>query len=139
MSKQWKANEYLLDQGKIKEIKRGRRSAENIAFLVDAVANGVKFSDFTPAETTTPQGETVVKNVAKPAGSSNIDNFNEGFVRYPEDENWIVREKGANGKIRSLREACQNCRYSLAGHLCQNPVIVKRDGSGSIGVTIERG
>ncbi len=131
-----KANDWLLKNGHIKEIKRGRRSAENTALLNQAFADGVKFSDYTPAETTNEAGETVVKNVASPQTREIADIF----IRYPgpngneymSNSVWKVTVDGKEVKrsdkdIKNdwggMRSACNNCGLSLVGHQCHTPVI----------------
>jgi len=149
VGKMYKGNDFLLLTGRIEKITRGRMSSENKAFLAEAVAAGVKFSNFTPTEAVNSSGNTVIKNTS-PRASSNIDNFAEEFVRYPgahggiygANEVWKVTLP--NGKtlptpngMGGLRETCANCRLSLVGHMCQTPQIDTIE-FGRVSVTIER-
>lgn len=131
-----KANDWLLKEGHIKEITRGRRSLANINHLMTAYQAGTRFSDWEPKETVnTTTGETRVVNTVKAAGGSQIDNYNEPFIRYPgEMDSYTVTD--SQGNKRSLKEACNNCGLSLVGHTCNNPVIVRKDGTGSTKVNI---
>lgn len=143
-----KANDYLLKHGHIKEIKRGRRSVENTSILNQAFAEGVKFSDYTPSESTNEAGETVIKNVAKPQTM-----VTEPFIRYPGPSGneyaansiWKVTVDGnevkrSDNDIKNdwggLRNTCNNCGWSLVGHQCHTPVI-SIDGK-SVPVAVER-
>lgn len=127
MTKVWKANEWLLNEGHIEKITRGRRSTINIQRLTEAAQAGVKFSDFEPVESTNASGEKVIKNSRTTAQTSNIENYNEPFIRYEGgDERWTVLDE--SGNKRTLREACMNCHYSLVGHTCDSPRIVTLSG-----------
>lgn len=148
--KTYKAKEYLLEQGKIDAITRGRMSNANKEFLAQAAEAGVQFSDFKATETTNASGEKVIKNSAPRAGTSQIDNINEEFVRFAGPSGGIAQANTVwktmlNGKEVNkpdkdghggLKTVCNNCRYSLVGHTCNSPTITI-DGI-EVLVTIER-
>lgn len=125
------ANEWLLAQGHIQEITRGRRSRENTQHLTDAYNSGTRFRDFEPVESKNSQGETVTKNAVK--ATSQIENFAQAYIRYPgptgneanANSVWAVKVDGKTlptpDDYGGLREVCFNCRLSLVGHTCDNP------------------
>lgn len=141
-----KAKEWLKANGHIDAITRGRISGVNHGLLADAHANGQKFSDWEPKETTNASGEKVVKN-ATPKGTDS-QGIGEAFIRYPSatsgdpDESWVAIEI-ESGIKRSMREACGGCGLSLVGHRCNDPRIVPTaksiiDQEGHVRVRIER-
>lgn len=139
-----KANEWLLANGHIKAITRGRMSRENIAILTAAWdnGNGVKFSDF-------PKGKVTVQLEATEDAPAQVEykrdaNAGTGYsadgtpveiapYRYTEDEFHAVQADGTN---RSLREVCQHCGVSLVQCYCGSPSIVAMDGKGHVSVSI---
>lgn len=152
MPRTYKAKEYLLEQGKIDAITRGRMSNANKEFLAEAAASGIQFSDFKATETTNASGEKVIKNTSPRLGTSQIDNINEEFVRYPGPSGGIAQANtvwkilGPNGKEVNkpdkgghggLKTICNNCRLSLVGHMCNTPVITLANME-VVAVTIER-
>ena len=121
--------QWLLSEGHIKEAGRGRISAENLARIQKAHESGVRFSDWQPSNTEIHAGNAVTKNSVP----ENLTG--EYTLRYSEDEYKVIE---ANGTVRSLKEACNNCSVSLVQCGCGAPRIVARDGSRSVLVSIVR-
>lgn len=145
--KTYKANNWLLENGYITEIKRGRRSRENVERLNEAVLNNVTFSDYTPVEIKKEDGTTVTKNAAKPQTHTEAG---EVFIRYGGPTG---NEVGANSVWKvtlpdgkelkpdkndygGLRTGCAGCRLSLVG--CKCPIPTVHHGGKVVRVTIER-
>lgn len=139
-----KAKVALVEAGIIKTAGRGRISADGHSWLQARYEDGVRFSDWPKGkvvvtkteQTATKPAESTAK-VIRTAGAGTDNSVAElAPYRFTEDEFKAV-EKDTNIE-RSLRSACNNCRVSLVVCYCPNPVIVKRDGSGSVEVTIKR-
>lgn len=139
-----KAKVALVEAGIIKSAGRGRISAEGHAWLKKQHDAGKRFSDWPKGEITVTKTEakgdkpamSTVK-VTRAATDSNANTVAElAPYRYTEEE-FMAVEKGTNIE-RSLRSACNGCRMSLVVCWCPVPHIVKRDGSGSVEVTIKR-
>lgn len=131
-----KAKEWLLANGHIQAITRGRISSANKALIEDAVRKGAKIEGYSvstaPVKADTPQ---VVSKVATTTEKTIAD---LPPYRYPEDE-FVAFERDNGKKVtRSLRCACNKCRQSLVVCWCEEPAIVARDGRGSVRVYIER-
>lgn len=123
-----KAREWLVQQGLARGT-RGKFSTAAHAALKKAIADGTTFSDY-------PKGDAPVKvKDSKPTGDGT------GIVdlapyRYEESD---YRAVEVDTKVeRSLRSACNRCSVSLVVCWCEQPIIVARDGSGSVAVRIER-
>ena len=136
-----KAKVALVNAGIIKSAGRGRISADGHAWLKQQHDAGQRFSDWpkgkvevTKTEKAGKPAESKVKVIKAETGGSEIAEL--APYRYTEEE-FMAVEKGTNIE-RSLRCACNNCRVSLVVCYCPNPMIVKRDGSGSVEVTIKR-
>lgn len=138
-----KAKVALVEAGIIKTAGRGRISADGHAWLKARYDEGERFSDWpkgnvvvTKTEHPDKPAESTVK-VIRTAGSGTEKTIADiPPYRFTEEE-FMAVEKGTNTE-RSLRSACNNCRVSLVMCYCPNPMIVKRDGSGSVEVTIKR-
>lgn len=116
------AKEWLKANGHIAEVTRGRISNDNHKRLLDAVSNGVKFTDYPKGgkvvKTTT--GETTTETYVKaPAPTGEV--ISELYFRYNEKD-WQAVTK--SGKIHGMREACNNCHLSLVGHTCDSPSVL---------------
>lgn len=129
-----KAKEWLKANGHVKEVTRGRISTANHALLAQAVADGVKLSDYAPKEVIGTKGETRVKNVS-PIAATGEKVIRELLITYPEDSFKAVQ---LDGKERGMREVCHTCHVSLVGHVCAEPAIVALDASGDVRVNIVR-
>jgi hypothetical protein len=112
------AKEWLKANGHIAEVTRGRISNENHKRLLAAVAGGTKFTDYPKGGTVvaTPTGETTYIKPAAPTGET----IAQLYYRYDENTHQAVTK---SGKIHGMREACNNCGYSLLGHLCDDPSV----------------
>ena len=126
--KVWKSSEWLLKKGHIKAITRGRRSDDIHKVLSQAVADGVKFSDYTPKVSKKRNGETRIINTS-PAAAPGEKTIADISFFYPEAE-WEAFEV-ESGKSRSVREACQQHRASLTTHPCPGAIITSVDGDPS--------
>jgi len=131
--------QFLLKEGKIKEAGRGRISGANMAFIEQAYANGQRFSDWEPVKSEKVDA-AVNKKAKQPLVKENIST--EFRVYWPEDEYNAIEIRKGKRIIRSMREACNNCRASLVQCSCyaykRTPRIVAFDGRGSVEVSIER-
>lgn len=133
-----KANEWLLDNGFIQEITRGRRSTENNIRLHEAYESGVRFSDWEPKESTDSKGNYKTVN-ATPVqnGSKEIADI---VLRYDKRE-WQATAI-VNGKSVDvgMAEICTNCQTLSAGatvasltvHHCHAPSV--RTCPGALGI-----
>lgn len=150
-----KAKEWLLKQGLIAEIARGRISLANHEALRKAAESGVEFSDW-------PKGkvETVIRKTASDTGAVAITeqvtrvirnkDTTAGKVieeiapyRFTEDTHEVWEETASGKRVkRSLKEVCQYCRVSLVQDICdlagRNPSIVSATQMGHVDVTIVR-
>lgn len=135
-----KKKAWLYKQGHILTNGRGRTPSVSVkdgrpvaAILEEAVKNGVVFSDFSV--------DNVVRNstgeatkVIKPKVES------DGFVEpapYRFDERLFMAIETGTKRVRSMREACNNCRVSLVVCYCEIPRIVAIPPMmGSVAVTI---
>lgn len=120
-----KAKEWLKANGHIAEVTRGRISNDNHKRLLDAVAKGVKFSDYPKGGTvvTAPTGESTYVKPAKPSETDGIAILRP--YRYPDEHNWqAVPTAGTIYGITSfgMREVCK-CGNSLVACYCDQPVI----------------
>jgi hypothetical protein len=113
------AKEWLKANGHIAEVTRGRISNDNHKRLLAAVAEGVKFSDYPKGGTVvvTPTGESTY---VKPATVEEVG-IPDLYYRYDEHAWKAVAE---DGTIYGMREACNNCGYSLVGHKCNSPSVL---------------
>lgn len=141
-----RAKAWLVSQGHILKDGRGRMPLKSVkdgqsipAILESARKSGVTFSDWPKGQivtTKTDEGKTeiTVKRDATTTGEKVVAEIPE--YRYTE-EDFKAIEIGSK-KVRSLREACNNCRVSLVICWCEQPKIVATDGRGSVLVQIVR-
>lgn len=145
-----KAKEYLLQEGKISAITRGRISNDNHAFLKKAWEGGVRFSDWAP------KGESPTADSSKPkressavgkGTSSQPKTIAEIHIPFPESEYIAFERRGGKRHLRSMRSACTNCRVSLVACGCFASGMPARivaedgrgpDGSGSVLVYLDK-
>jgi hypothetical protein len=124
--------DYLASLGLAKP-GRGKFSNEAKAALEKAIANGMEFSDGTPA----------VKPV-KPKATEDTDSAPKGVL--PENaevilsnehryygKRWHAEVDGKRIEV-SEKSACGNCRYSLIGHVCNDPMVISPKGYGFVSV-----
>jgi hypothetical protein len=127
-----KARDWLVQKGLAKGT-RGKFSAAAHAALQDAIANGEKFSDY-------PKGDAPVKATKVKPSKGETPRESTGIVDlapYRFEENSYRAVEVESGVERSLRSACNTCRVSLVVCYCTDPIIVARDGGGSVSVRIE--
>lgn len=135
-----KPKEYLVKHGHLKEVARGRLSREHIAIIEKAVAEGVCIEGYSIGQSK----DTAAPVAVKAKATSNKDVIEPAPYTYPESEYQAVEFRNGKRVIRSMRECCNTCytltrvHVSLVGHVCDNPMIVAHDGSGSVPVQIER-
>lgn len=134
--KVWRAKEYLVSLGILKKEGRGRMSQEAHDALEHALAEGIQFSNY-PKSDVTVQTKTGTKTVKKV--STAPAEIGDVTYIYPEHAFKAVQ---ANGKVRSMREICRPCGFSLVVCTCayysRTPRIVSLDGRGDVDVSIER-
>ena len=123
-----KAKQALLKAGRIKAITRGRISVDNHQWLAEQYAAGVRFSDWEPKQSGEPSKTKAVGKVKRLTEVS--AEFYIESIFWPEN---LYKAVDENGKERSMREVCNNCRYSLVVCHCGKPVIL-----GDTRVTIVR-
>lgn len=128
--------DYLVDLGLAKP-GRGKFSNDAKAALAKADAQGYEFLDgpSPKGNGSGPIKSTVKKEKSAPTGdTSGIAEL--APYRFEESDYRAVET--VSGIERSLRSACNGCRVSLVVCWCAEPVIVARDGNGSVPVRIER-
>ena len=129
--------EWLVKNGHLDKVGRGRLSREHIALIEKAVAAGVKIDGYTveskpKATATGPDKPTAVvkreshdpNRIVEPAD-----------YRYP--ENGYRAFEVETGVERSMRSACNGCSLSLVMCYCEVPTIVATDGGGSVAIEIK--
>ena len=131
MSKTWQKKDWLKANGFIKEVTRGRISGENHKRLSEAVANGVKFSDYTAVKTeavektskgTTTKTVRVIRDGSEsPSVPGDTAWISMHDMRFPEAEYIAISE---TGEKFGMREACNNCHLSLLNHKCESPSVL---------------
>jgi hypothetical protein len=115
-----KAKEWLLKNGHIKEITRGRISRDNHALIEDAVRKGAQIEGFSVS--TAPTKDEKPAAVTKvPMVSAEKVIYDIGPERYVESE-WVayIHEDGKQKEI-GLRTVCNTCGASLTYHVCESP------------------
>ena len=135
--------QHLLNAGKITAITRGRISLENLKWLEEEYGRGVRYSDWSPDGPVSSKSKPVANTVSQTARNTEISSgISESTEFYPESQYVAYVWNDGKKEIRSMREACNNCRVSLIGCGCatvgREPVIVSRDGRKSVPVVIER-
>lgn len=112
-----KPKEWLKKEGFITEIGRGRLSAENIARIKEAVANGVVIEGYSVSK---PTVET-----AKPATVERDKTFT-GVADVPDEvrraEDWEAFDDTGNRLAVGIKGVCGNCRSSFTYCRCKYPV-----------------
>jgi hypothetical protein len=123
--------QWLMANGHISEIKRGRVSRDHEALIQKAVAAGAKIEGYSASS---KDSETVVtKDIQPETGVAELAPY-----RFTEEEYKAVEFRNGKKVERSLRSACNLCRVSLVVCYCPEPRIVAHDGGGSVRVYIER-
>lgn len=130
MTKIWKRKEWLLSEGHIAEITRGRISLDNQERCEEAARNGVKFSDLTVKSVAGV--ETVTK--ATYQTEKHIPDIPD--ARYPVETTRVYTMDGALTKANT-RAACFNCSVSLAYCTCDAPRAIVSNSSGYVPVRLE--
>lgn len=117
-----KPKEWLLKNGHIKEITRGRISRENHALIEDAVRNGVSIEGYSVSTARPADSEdTPEPIITKAKVSSEKVVADIGPERYREDETvGYIHQDGQQVEV-SLRTVCNTCRASLTYHVCESP------------------
>jgi hypothetical protein len=134
-----KANKWLLDNGHITEITRGRMRLENIALLNQAVAEGVEFSDFPKGKVevlleATHDAPAVLTYKREDGYASNGEIAEIAPYLYNHDTH--AAYEVVSGQKRSLREVCANDGVSLVQCTCGAPKVVSTNGLGHVAVRI---
>lgn len=115
-----KAKEWLLKNGHIKAITRGRISLENRALIEEAVRNGANIEGYSVSTAPVKDETPAVVTKAAPVSSEKIIH-DIGPERYDERE-WIafIYEDGKQKEI-GIRSVCATCGASLTYHVCESP------------------
>ena len=117
-----KPKEWLLKNGHIKEITRGRMSREHISLIENAVRNGASIEGY-GVSTTAPAEKSAPVKVEKVGTDPNrILDIPEFPVR---DEREWQGYANVNGKIRDIgmRTVCNTCNNSLSYCGCKSPIV----------------
>ena len=127
-----RAKEYLLANGRFKEIGRGRFSLDNHAFLKAAYDKGERFTDWPKGDVVESKGkdEKPVIRVKRDPKLANGEKVIQDFVVFYERD--AYKAVAGNGKVYGMAEVCNNCRVSLVQCHCGKPTIL-----GDITVTIK--
>jgi len=117
-----KPKEWLKKEGFITEVGRGRLSAENIARIKEAVANGAVIEGYSatarPSVTTgKPAPETTVTRDVSSTGVVDVPDM----VRDPRD--WDAYDDNGKPFAIGIKGCCENCRSSVTYCRCPYPVL----------------
>lgn len=119
-----KPKEWLLKNGHIKEITRGRMSREHISLIENAVKNGETIEGYSRSTAPIKPVVSVGKAVSKTEKSNGT-----GIVAIPDSplRNETMWEAYANvdGKIKviGMRTVCNTCKNSLTYCPCKSPLV----------------
>lgn len=138
-----KAKEWLVSNGFLKEVTRGRISSENHARLAES---GKAFSDWPKGvvmvneETNKTTGETEEKVTYHRTDGYGANGNPVDIAPYVYNLTTHAAYEdttdGSKGKRRSLKEVCFNDGVSLVQCTCGAPKVVARNGHGYVDVTI---
>lgn len=127
--------EWLVKNGHLDKIGRGRLSREHIALIEKAVAEGASIEGYSVTKSVATGPEKPAAVVKREAHDPNRI-VEPAEYRYPEN-GYRAFEVGT-GVERSMRCACNGCMLSLVMCYCDTPSIVARDGGGSVAIEIRR-
>lgn len=120
-----KPKEWLMKNGHIKEIGRGRLSAANIALIKEAVSNGVMIEGYSvtkPLITHDSHRERVANTVTVERTTSET-----GMVDVPEPvrmaDEWDAFDDTGKRFDIGIKGVCENCRSSVTYCRCKFPVL----------------
>lgn len=116
-----KPKEFLLKNGHIKEITRGRLSRDNIALIEEAVKNGVKIEGYSVSTGPEPDKTAPVVEKVKTDPNRILD-----IPEFPlRDESVWEAYANVDGKIVSvgMRTVCNTCKCSITYCGCKTPVV----------------
>lgn len=148
-----RVKDWLVQQGHLTEVTRGRMSLENVAIVTAAYADGVRFDNWPNFEPTVAGKAKAIRDAGKTKGvkptrsakaldiakgGTDTDVVEIAPYRYNLTTHAVYEDKadGTKGKRRSLKEVCANDGVSLVQCSCGAPKIVSRDGQGHVAVTI---
>lgn len=117
-----KPKDWLLANGHIKEITRGRMSRENIALIQEAVNNGTKIEGYAPTE----DGEEVNRVATDPNRILDIPEF-----PFRQEHEWEPYVQGVKWSM-GMRGVCNLCNSSLTYCGCPKPVVNLDNGGTSV-------
>lgn len=124
------AREYLVEKG-LAKAGRGKFSKVAHGALAEAIANGVKFSDYPKVGKPAPVKSDTPK-VEKAAGQKPVAPSGTAEILFPDEYRWPEAEYRAvsfdDGKkvVHGMAEVCNNCRVSLVMCACESPMIYGR-------------
>lgn len=119
-----KPKEWLLKNGHIKEITRGRMSRESIALINEAVKAGTVIEGY---PSPTGPNKPTASGTDKP--ESKVEKTSTGIANIPEfplrDENRWEAYANIDGKLKTIgmRTVCNTCKNSLTYCPCKSPVV----------------
>jgi hypothetical protein len=118
-----KPKEWLLKNGHIKEITRGRISRENHALIEKAVRDGASIEGYSVSTAAVKGTETPESTIVKAKVSSEKTVADIGPERFDEAVTvGYIHQDGKSVEI-SLRTVCNTCGASLTYHVCDSPRI----------------
>lgn len=117
-----KPKEWLLKNGHIKEITRGRISRDNHALIEKAVRNGASIEGYSVSTARPVEGvETPESTIVKAKVSSEKVVADVSPERYDESVTVGYVHKDGEPVEISLRTVCNTCGGSLTYHVCDSP------------------
>lgn len=102
----------------IPENQRGRMSSARVAMIKELVSQGYSIVGYSTVVSTDTAVPDKVEKVATTG-----DVIAELYYRYDEH---TYKAVAADGTVYGMREACNNCGYSLMGHLCDSPSVLSK-------------
>jgi hypothetical protein len=116
-----KPKEWLLKNGHIKEITRGRISRDNHALIEKAVRDGASIEGYSVSTAPAKADETAESTIVKAKVSSEKVVADIGPERFDEAVTVGYVHKDGEAVEVSLRTVCNTCGASLTYHVCDSP------------------
>lgn len=124
--------EWLHSKG-LAKLGRGKFSNEAKAAITKAEAEGIVFDDATPTpKATTPKPAAPKAVTVKVETDDDLDIMFASELRYA-GKRWFAKVNGKRVEV-SEKAACGNCKYSLIGHTCHDPIALLPNGGGFVEV-----
>ena len=121
-----KPKEWLLANGHIKEIGRGRMSKDHIVLITEA-AKDTFIEGYSSGTLAKPKVA-----VAKPVLNNGQEIVELAPILYPHEAYTAVYYLDGKRKTVTTKSACQQHGYSICGHECPGAIVSTVDGSVTI-------